>query len=91
MNYIERTTQALLAELPKLDSDLAGLYVLLILIKGIDTTLEDVHDAWSVWRSKTRPDHKSIVWFYMLTFEVQELDRKYMEAIHKVARKVSKI
>jgi hypothetical protein len=67
-----------------IDDHLAGLYALLVLAKGTDTTLEDVHDAWAIWRNVDRPDHKSLVPFSDLSKEVQELDRKYMNAIHSV-------
>lgn len=58
------------------------IYAVLALAKGTATTLRDVHDAWSAWRSATNPEHKSLVPFEDLSEEVQELDRKYMNAIH---------
>lgn len=72
--------------MPGEDSDLLRLYALLTLTQGQHTTLKDVHDAWSLWRHGTRPDHPSIVPFDQLTSEIQELDRPYMEAIHRAAR-----
>jgi hypothetical protein len=87
--YAESTMDRLAAFLPGLDSSLLRLYALLVLTKGTGTTLEDVHDSWSLWRAETRPDHPSIVPFRDLSPEVQELDRPYAEAIHRVAAGVA--
>lgn len=58
-------------------------YALLSYSKGLATTLEDVHHAWSAWTNlEGRSDHPSIIPFDQLTLEKQELDRPYMEAIH---------
>ena len=64
-----------------MESDLLDLYVLLVLTKGPNTQLIDVHDAWSVWRNKTMPEHKSLIPFSELAPAVQELDREYTDAI----------
>lgn len=85
MTYVEDSKTLLKKELPGLDGPLLDLYVLLALTTGEDTTLEHVHDAWSVWQSGIKPDHRSIVPFVELTVEVQELDRKYAEAIRAVS------
>jgi hypothetical protein len=84
-NYVNEIRDAVRQELPGIDEDLLDMYSLLVLVKGKETTLEDVHDAWSVWRNLTRPDHKSLIPFSELSEEVQELDRKYTNAIVKVA------
>jgi len=70
------------------DPSLLRYYALLVLTTGEDTTLENVHDAWSLWRMVTQPDHRSIIWFDQLTPETQEYDRKYAEAIRKTAREL---
>ncbi len=85
-NYVQAVLDRLNPASPGLDPDLAQLYALLALVKGVDTTLEDVHDAWAIYRNVTRPDHKSLVPFDELTVEVQELDRKFQEAIHEAAK-----
>lgn len=87
MNYIYDITEDILSELPDLNYNLAQLYALLVLVQGVNTTLEDVHDAWAVWTQNSRPDHKSLVPFKELTSEVQELDRKYRDAIVRVSEK----
>lgn len=85
MTYIDEARDRLSAELPGLDYLLLDLYTLLVLTRGERATLEDMHDAWSVWRARTRPDHRLIVPFKELTPEVQELNRKYLQAIIYVA------
>lgn len=86
MSYITGITDDL--EAAGLDDCPPGLlrfYALLVLIQGHRTSLEDVHDAWACWRNATRPDHPALVPFGSLTPDVQELDRKYMDATHKAA------
>lgn len=85
VTYIEDVQALLKKELPSLDDSLLDLYILLVLTTGEDTTLEQVHDAWSVWQSRIKPNHRSIVPFAELTAEVQEMDRKYAEAIRSVS------
>jgi hypothetical protein len=84
-NYAQEAIDAINAELPGLEPELASLYALLSLVTGKGTMLEDVHDAWAVYRAKTRPDHQALIPFDELTPEVQELDRKYMDGIHRVS------
>lgn len=84
-NYVEAVRNGLADLLPDLPQDLLDLYTLLALVNGEECTLEDVHDAWAIWRNHTNPTHKSLISFDELTLEVQELDRKYMEAIHQAA------
>lgn len=81
MTYIDTTRTVLEARLPGEDDALFDLYALLVLVKGEEVTLEDVHDAWAVWRSRTAPDHQSIVPFDQLTLSVQKLDQAYADAI----------
>ena len=90
MTYIDEARELLEKELPGQDDALLDLYLLLVLSQGAFVTLEDVHDAWAIWRSRTRPDHKSIIPFNDLTEEIQELDRKYMDAIVRVSDQLKK-
>lgn len=85
MSYITQVTGDLAGRLPDCGPDLLGLYALLVLTTGEGTTLENVHDAWAVWREATRPDHPSLVPFADLAPEVQALDAKYRDAIREVA------
>lgn len=84
-NYAERTYTALAKQLPDLEPALLRLYALLVLVRGDATTLADVHDAWALWQTMTCPDHRSLVPFDQLSPQVQELDRPYVEAIHRTA------
>jgi hypothetical protein len=85
-NYAAEMLSQVNYELPGLDPPLANLYALLALTKGTATTLEDVHDAWSIWVATTRGAHKSLIPFVELATEVQELGREYVDGIHRVAR-----
>ena len=93
MTYIEKTKKILTEQLLLLtninitsaDDDLIDLYALLVLTKGKKTKLEDVHDAWAIWRQNTKPDHPSIIPFAQLDRSEQELDRPFMLAIHKAS------
>ena len=78
--YIEEVRDRLAEEID-VEGDLLDLYTLLVFVKGRDCTLENVHDAWSIWRNKTNSAHKSLIPFRKLTDEVQELDREYTDAI----------
>jgi hypothetical protein len=84
-NYVEEVYAKLTKELPELDYDLGMLYALLVFVKGKDVTLEDVHDAWSIWRNETNQTHKSLIPFDELTEEVQLLDEKYAAGIRAAA------
>lgn len=86
--YVDAIVQALLGKLPELDEGLARFYALLVLTTGFDTTRENVHDAWSLWRMEINPHHRSIVPFSSLSPEVQEMDTKYAIAIREVAFKM---
>ncbi|MER6605851.1 hypothetical protein ABT282_08020 [Streptomyces sp. NPDC000927] len=95
MSYIDSTEKILAEELeaagwpaPEQDPGLLKLYTLLTLTKGKKVTLEDVHDAWSVWRRDAQPGHRSIVPFGDLSPDVQAMDQMYRDAIAKAACRV---
>ena len=62
------------------------IYALLMRAKGEAVTREDVHDAWSVWAAHVQGEHRSMIPFEELDPAVQELDERYVQAIHAVAR-----
>ena len=66
--------------------DLFRLYGLLALAKGIDTTAEDVHNAWVVWMVQRGEDHQSLRPFVELPAETQDKDRPFVAAIHAACR-----
>lgn len=87
MNYIEEIRNRLSVELGKpLGDPLMDLYTLLVLVKGEAVTLEDVHDAWAVWKDRIRPDHHSLIPFGELSERVQGLDQHYADAIARTAQ-----
>lgn len=86
-NYVRLVLDDLEALLPGCDDLLLRRYALLALTTGGATTLEDIHHAWSEWCDVLRPEHRSLVSFNQLTAEVQELDRKYMLAVHQAAER----
>ena len=86
MNYIEKIAGELREVLPDLPGEFLGIYALLVLVKGPETTLEDVHDAWSLVKTAFDPGHRSLIPFGELSSEVQVLDAPYRDAIRQVAR-----
>jgi hypothetical protein len=86
-NYVN-IVKKLLSKHIDVEDDLLDLYALLVLTTGVNTTWENVHDAWAIWRNKTNPDHKSLIPFENLTPEVQQLDDEYTEAIKAVAKEI---
>lgn len=85
MNYVQETGNRIQVYLPDIDPVLLSLYTLLVFTKGVNTSLENVHDAWACWRNLSNPHHKSLILFDDLTEDVQELDRKYALVIRKVS------
>ncbi len=82
-NYVERIRDELVKLLPDCDDALIDLYTLLAIEFGTRTDAVMVHNAWSVWRNRTDPDHRSLIPFPFLSPEVQELDEPYVQAIHQ--------
>lgn len=93
MNYVNIVRAKLIEEIPdelgRQDPAIIDFYTLLVLVKGKDTTMQDVHDAWAVWRWRTRPGHKDLVPFDKLSTDVAEWDRPFAEAIVRTAKAVS--
>ena len=87
-NYIEQV-RADLAKRIDVEPALLDLYTLLVLVKGAHVTWEDVHDAWSVWRNQTQPNHQSIVHFDDLSKRVQAMDQEYADAIKATAHAIN--
>jgi len=88
MNYIEKvkTELDLILEMEVTPYEgLLDVYALLVFTVGKNCTNENIHDAWSIWMSKTEPNHKSLIPFNELTKETQDLDSKYRDAVIKVS------
>lgn len=84
MNYIQKAKQILSSKID-VENDLLNLYTLLVFTKGLEIEEKDVHDAWSVWRNETNPEHKSIIPFDNLSKEIQQMDEEYADAIRETA------
>lgn len=86
MTYIDDARDALLRQYPSLANKprLTDLYLLLVLVRGHDVTLQDVHDAWAVYRSKsdsTRPPHPDLKPFEELSSPTQAKDEPFRQHI----------
>lgn len=86
MNYIEAVRQELLEHNDEIDDAHADVYALLVLTTGVNTTLENIHDAWAVLKNTVRPDHKSLIPFWELSPEVQALDQSYLDSVLYVSK-----
>lgn len=93
MNYIDEIKAKLLNHI-KIGKGLQNVYALLVLVKGENVTLKDVHDAWAVninqsWDFEQFGNHYSLVPYDELKKETQEKDQKYVDAIKAVAKELS--
>lgn len=70
---------------PDEDLPLYRQYAVLLLAKGKEVTLEDVHNAWAAWASDHEPESRHIIPFKELSLGVQRKDQIYVDAIHEVA------
>lgn len=92
--YIDEVIERVKQETGIKSKETLKMYALLVLVKGTDITLSDVHDGWSMvmnFKEVNPPycyghEHKSIVPFDQLSVETQERDRKYVEALIKIAK-----
>lgn len=74
--------------LPEGDTkSLFRLYALLALVKGVDVSARDVHNAWAVWMLETDPSHRSIKPFEELDPDTQQSDVPFLEAIRTAAER----
>ena len=86
-NYINRVKEELSLHI-KVEDELLDLYALLVLVRGEKCAMEDVHNAWSVWKNRTDDTHRSLIPFDELSRSVQEMDREYVTAIRKTAKEL---
>lgn len=94
MNYIDAIAYQIESVLTPHDRprehalDLYRLYALLVRSKGAQTTLADVHDAWSIWMLKQDPHHPAIIKFAQLSADKQFEDQPFLDAIKVVATRL---
>ena len=67
------------------DLPLYRIYAVLLLAKGQDVTLEDVHNAWAAWASEHDSENRNLLPFKELSLRTQRKDQLYVDAIHQVA------
>lgn len=79
------------AEWPGDSEELVRLYALLARTVGSETTLENVHDAWSLWQSARDSSHPSLVPFAKLPPELQATDEPFRTAIVRAAAALNPI
>ena len=89
MNYIDEAKKELAKHIT-VGKGLMLVYTVLVLAKGEETTLKDVHDAWAVninenWDKEKLGDHWSVVPFDQLKPETQAKDQTYVDGICKTA------
>lgn len=73
--------------LPRGDVDLLFLfYAVLAMTRGVKTTAEDVHNAWTAWMVATGQDHDAMRPYSELPPDVQAEDVPYVRAIRSAAR-----
>lgn len=94
MNYIDQAKEELSKHI-KVGKGLTELYALLALVKGEETTLKDVHDAWAMninrtWDKAQFGEHFSMIPFEELKPETAEKDQRFVDAIHATARALKK-
>ncbi|MBR0542468.1 MAG: hypothetical protein IJK26_09765 [Clostridia bacterium] len=91
--YIDKITNAVAERTRIKNKYLVRVYALLVLVKGEDITLKDVHDAWAMdMNFKPQTDycygheHLSIVPFDELSVETQNKDKKYVDILRSIAK-----
>ena len=72
-----------------LDGRLFLLYALLVVVKGKETTREDVHNAWVVWMLEINEDHDALLPFAQLSESQRSQDQPFLDAIHQVATELA--
>ncbi|MBQ8218363.1 MAG: hypothetical protein IJZ79_03565 [Bacilli bacterium] len=93
ITYIDIIANKIATETKVKNQSLLQLYTLLVLTKGENITLKDVHDAWATsmnFRSASPTcyghEHKSIVPFEQLSKETQDKDLKFVNKLQKIAK-----
>ena len=95
--YIDEVVEKVKEKTGLKGKNLIRLYALLVLVKGENVTLEDIHDAWSMdmnYREQNPycygHEHRSIVPFDKLSKETQDKDKEYLDALISVAKEIKK-
>lgn len=94
--YIDRVYKLVQEATGLKSKETIKMYSLLVLTKGKNITLSDIHDGWSMvmnFKEANPPycyghEHKSLVSFHLLNPETQARDEKYLVALKQVARQL---
>jgi len=95
LNYVLSIAEQIRCEvprdvLPEGDTDLLFLmYAVLVLTVGQNVRSEHVHDAWAAWMTYQDSSHNSIKPFGQLSVETRREDQPFVDAIRKVALRLS--
>lgn len=94
MNYLIEIAHRIRAKVPPhlMPADADGLlltYAVLVRSRGIETTAENVHDAWTAWMVARGEDHPSMIPFADLAPSVQDEDEPFVIAIRQVAKEIA--
>ena len=97
MNYLQSLADEIRNALPddlvpdRGSDQLFVLYALLAHIKGDETDLRDVHDAWAAWKIlMDHSEHPAIVPFDQLPLETKRQDQPFVDAIQRATRRRAK-
>lgn len=71
--------------------ELLDMYTLLLVTKGREVSMEDIHTAWSLWEKDIDGSHESLVPFDQLGEDIQDYDEPFMEAIYDTAEEVGEV
>jgi hypothetical protein len=93
VNYIQIAEDALRDEVAATGHHVTGtqarLYTLLVLTKGTETTLADVHDAWAISRNLNGTHHPCLIPFGELSDDIVEWDAPFLAAIHAATKRLA--
>jgi hypothetical protein len=95
-NYLDEIAAQIRAaappsSLPEADAQaLYRLYALLALVKGVDTSATDVHDAWVAWKLGHDPADPDVRPYFELDEATRQADEPFAAAIRAVAPRVSR-
>lgn len=90
MNYVQDVMKAIVSARvasgrKPYHPDLVKLYTLLVLTKGVDMELADIHDAWAVMNALEIPDDADMVPFASLSHENHMKDKRHLDLLLQVA------
>ena len=95
ITYIDKVTKLVAQKTGLKGKQLIRYYALLVLVKGEDITLENIHDGWAMdMNFKERNeycyghDHLSLVPFDKLSEGTKAKDGRYLKALREVAKEI---